>query len=104
VLAFAVVLPWALPVGPISAKNLALLAYLGVFQIGLAYVCLTRGLRHVPALEASLLLMLEPVLNPIWTWRVHGEVPSGWTLAAGALMVLAMSVQALTQPRPPQPG
>jgi drug/metabolite transporter (DMT)-like permease len=103
VLACLVVLPFALPVGHVSAPTLVLLAYLGVVQIGLAYVCLTRGLRHVPALEASLLLMIEPVLNPLWSWLAHGEVPSGWTLAAGAGIVVATAVQALTQPRPLRP-
>ena len=46
-----------------------------MFQIGLAYGCLIEGLRGVPALEASLLLLLEPVLNPVWAWMVHGERP-----------------------------
>ena len=51
------------------------LVYLGMFQIGLAYVFFTRAIRQVSALEASLLLLIEPVLNPIWTWLMHGESP-----------------------------
>ena len=47
--------------------------YLGVFQIGLAYVCLGGAIRRLPALEVSLLLLLEPVLNPVWTWLIRGE-------------------------------
>jgi len=49
-------------------------------------------LAHVPALEASLLLLLEPVLNPIWTWLVHGEEPGIWTLLAGAWILIATLV------------
>ena len=72
---------------------------LGAIQIGLAYACLTRGLRQVPALEASLLLMVEPVLNPVWAWLVHGERPSHWALLGGALIIGATTAQAVVQGR-----
>ncbi len=64
VLACVLTLGLALPVEHMPARDLAILAFLGVIQIGLAYVCLVAGIRGVPALEASLLLLLEPVLNP----------------------------------------
>jgi len=41
----------------------------------------------VPALEASLICLLEPVLNPVWTWRAHGERPNHWSLAGGAIIL-----------------
>ena len=66
-----------------------MLGYLGAFQIALAYVFLIRGLKHVPALEASLLLLLEPVLNPVWAWMVHGERPGPWSIAGGLLILMA---------------
>lgn len=83
---------WPLPEAPVAAW--ATLIYLGVFQVGLAYACLARAIRHVPALEASLLLLLEPVLNPIWTWLVRGEMPGPATLLGGAIIVLATAVRA----------
>ena len=43
---------------------------------------------RVRAFEASLLLLLEPVLNPIWAWMVHGERPGVWSIA-GAAVILA---------------
>lgn len=81
-IAFAACLPAAVPVTHVSTSDLLVLLYLGVFQVGLAYVALTRGLRGVPAVEASILLLIEPVFNPIWTWLVHGERPSAMALAA----------------------
>jgi drug/metabolite transporter, DME family len=84
---------WPLPVAPATAW--ASVLYLGVFQIGLAYVCLTRAIRHVSALEASLLLLIEPVLNPIWTWLVHGETPGPATLLGGAIILTATAVRAM---------
>jgi drug/metabolite transporter (DMT)-like permease len=88
-IAFAVGLPFALPVASASAGDAVAIFYLGVFQIALAYVALTKGLRRVPALEAALLLSIEPVLNPVWAWLVHGEVPSPLALAGGAVILVA---------------
>jgi DME family drug/metabolite transporter len=88
-------LPPALPVTEFSTTDLAILLFLGVFQIGLAYVCLSSGISGVPALEASLLLLLEPVLNPVWAWLVHGEMPTGWALLGGAIIMVATTVRTL---------
>ena len=68
---------------------LALLAYLGIFQLGLAYLCFSRGLERTPAVEASLLVLLEPVLNPIWTFLLAGERPGPWALVGGAVVLAA---------------
>src|SRR5208337_4401995 len=81
VMAGVAVLPLALPVLRFTASDLAVLLYLGVVQIGLAYVFLTRGIHHVPAVEATTLLMVEPALSPLWAWLVHGERPGAWALA-----------------------
>jgi drug/metabolite transporter (DMT)-like permease len=77
----------------------ALLAYLGVVQIAVAYVFLTRALRRVGALEAALLLLVEPVLNPVWTWLVHGEEPGPWGLAGGAVILGATAAKTLVDAR-----
>ena len=92
-------LPFALPMPAATAGEWATLAYLGVFQIGLAYVCLTRAIRGLPALEISLLLLLEPVLNPLWTWTIRGEAPGGWTVAGGAVIIGATALKAFTDAR-----
>jgi drug/metabolite transporter (DMT)-like permease len=94
-----VALPFLLAAPLPGTRDAALLAYLGIFQIGLAYVFLTRAVHHVPALEVSLLLLLEPVLNPVWAWLVHGEMPRGWSLAGCLVILVAMTVQAWPRPR-----
>ena len=93
VVAAVATLPLALPVVTFNSTDVVILLFLGVFQIGLAYVCLSSGIGGVPALEASLLLLLEPVLNPVWAWLVHGEVPTGWALIGGAIIMLATTVR-----------
>lgn len=89
VLAAAATLPlWAS--GPAAtALDLGLVVYLGVFQLGLAYLCFSRGVTGTPAIEASLLILLEPVLNPIWTFLFAGERPGPWAIAGGAVVLLA---------------
>lgn len=86
-IAFILCLPMAMPVERISAADAAVLLYLGVFQIALAYILLTRSLRQVPGLEAATLLLVEPVLNPIWSWIFHSERPSALALAGGAVII-----------------
>jgi drug/metabolite transporter (DMT)-like permease len=75
--------------------DLALLLYLGVFQLGLSYLLFARGLERVPAVEASLLILLEPVLNPVWTFLLVGERPGPWALLGGAVVLLATAWRTL---------
>lgn len=91
--------PFALPLPSAPAGEWATLVYLGVFQIGLAYVCLAGAIRHLPALEVSLLLLLEPVLNPLWTWAIRGESPGAWTLVGGGAIVGATCIKVLVDAR-----
>ena len=93
-IALLAALPLALPLVDVTPLDGGLVVGLGVFQIGLAYALLTRATFHVTALEATLLLLLEPVLNPIWSWLFHGERPSPWSLAGGAIILLATLVRA----------
>lgn len=86
-------LPWALPVADPSLKDAAVIAYLGLIQIGLAYLLLMRAVQSVPALEASLLLLVEPVLSPLWAWLVHAESPGAWSLAGGAVILGATAAR-----------
>ena len=102
-LAFVACLPLALPLGPSRPVDWLLIAYLGVIQIGLAYLLLTRAMGRVSALEAGLILMFEPVLTPLWAWAVHGERPGPWALAGGAVILAAMvwrTIHDATRTRP----
>jgi drug/metabolite transporter, DME family len=94
-LAAAIALPlWSTGPSP-RAVDLALVLYIGVFQLGLSYLLFTRGLQRTPAVEAALLILLEPVLNPIWTFLFAGERPGPWAIAGGAVVLAATAWRTL---------
>ena len=88
-LAFLLCLPLALPVQGAAAADWLVVAYLGVVQIALAYVLVSAGLRQLTALQGMLLLLLEPVLNPVWAALLQGERPGVWSLVGGAIILTA---------------
>jgi drug/metabolite transporter (DMT)-like permease len=91
--------PFAFPLPDASAGEWVTIVYLGVCQIGLAYVLLTSAFKTLPALEVSLLLLIEPVLNPAWTWLIRGEHPGSWTIAGGAIIIAATAIKSLHDAR-----
>ena len=86
---------FAFPVENASTGNWLIIGYLGIFQIGIAYVFIAEGVRRVRALELSLLLLVEPVFSPIWVWFFLGESPAGLAIAGGAVVIGATAVYAL---------
>lgn len=75
----------------ISKADFACIAYLGIVQIGVAYILFTgamaRGLR---SLDASIVGYIEPVLNPVWVFLFIGERPSGWAIMGGAIIIASV--------------
>ncbi len=92
-------LPMAWPVVAAAPADWAGVIYLGVFQIGLAYLLVTRGLQHVRAIEVSLLLLIETAFNPVWSWLVLGEVPSTFAILGGSIIVVATVMQSARVPQ-----
>jgi drug/metabolite transporter (DMT)-like permease len=73
----------------------------GVVQLAAPYLLFQLGLRRVTPVDASLLILLEPVLNPIWVWLVVGEVPE-WTTFIGGAAILATLIIEATKPEAAQ--
>jgi drug/metabolite transporter (DMT)-like permease len=103
-LAFVVALPLALPVVGSTVQDWAVLGYLGTFQIALAYYLVSRAVRTVSALDVALLLLVEPVLNPIWVWWLHGETPGPLAIAGAALVLAATAWRTLAAPAAVKPA
>jgi drug/metabolite transporter (DMT)-like permease len=104
VLACVVCLPLALPVHDATPASWLVVLYLGVVQIGVAYLALASAMPHVPALEASTLLLVEPALNPVWAFLAHGERPGPLAWAGGGLIVLSALAKTWWDARRRPPG
>jgi drug/metabolite transporter, DME family len=90
-LAAALALPLARGHLALDGRGILLVVFLGVVQMGISYVLFVRGLTVVPAAEASLIGMLEPMFNPLWAFLGLGERPSAWALLGGAIVLLAVA-------------
>jgi drug/metabolite transporter (DMT)-like permease len=73
---------------PWTITNWGVVIYLGIFQIGIAFLLYSQAIKVIPALEATLIGMLEPILNPVWVFFFIAETPGPMALV-GALVVLA---------------
>jgi drug/metabolite transporter, DME family len=98
VLAAAGLLPFVAGDLALTPRSLLILGFLGVVQIGVSYVLFVRGLESVPATQASLIGMAEPVLNPIWVFLILGEKPSPFALLGGAVVLGAIGWRTLATP------
>jgi len=82
----------------IGASDIVRLGYLGIVQIGCAYLLFTlamaRGLR---SLDASIVGYIEPVLNPVWVFLFIGERPSGWAILGGAIIIASVIAHMLIE-------
>lgn len=96
-LASAAALPLAFPFPAFRSADLLIVLWLGIFQVALAYICLTRGIRTVPAVETTLLLLLEPALNPVWAWIIHGENPSPHAIVGGLVIFCSVALMSLSK-------
>jgi drug/metabolite transporter (DMT)-like permease len=86
----AVTLPFALPFQA-TARDLLVLASLGIFQLGVPCMLLVFISRTLTAPEIALLALLEVVLGPLWAWLGAGEVPAGTTMLGGAIVIAALA-------------
>ncbi|AIF49956.1 DMT family transporter [Pelosinus sp. UFO1] len=76
-----------------ESTNLISISLLGVFQLGIAYVLYSYAIRHVEALEATLITSIEPILNPIWVFLLIGEQPGFYSMAGGLIVMTAITMR-----------
>jgi len=81
----------------VSLREFAILAVMGIIQLGIPYWLFSKGLETVALQEASLIVLIEPVLNPLWVAVIVGEIPSKATLTGGALIIVSLGVRYVWQ-------
>lgn len=88
------------PPAAISPNDILAILFLGIFQIGIAYILFTKGIADgVRSLDASIIGFIEPLLNPVWVFLFIGERPSFWALIGGAIIIFAVVWHTMRQNR-----
>lgn len=91
-LAALIGLPWLVRETQFDSQTMVAAVLLGVFQLGIAYVFLTVGVKYAPPVSASLVTGIEPILNPILVALVVGETITGLSLVGGAIVFVTIMV------------
>src|SRR5262245_480760 len=76
-----------------------IVAVMGIVQLGIPYWLFSKGLEQISVQEASLIVLIEPVLNPIWVALIVGELPSNATLIGGIFIVGSLGFRYLCHAR-----
>lgn len=88
-------IPFLFEMKSLSFSDLWMVSFLGVFQIAAAYAIFTYGIKRILAVEASIISMLEPVLNPVWVFLGYGEVPTTYAILGGIIIISAITIRTL---------
>lgn len=94
-----IMLPFLIQNPPdLTLKDWYSISYLGIFQIGLAYILFTNGIAGgVRSLDASIIGFIEPLLNPIWVFLFLGETPNKWAIVGGIIIIAAVIFHTIKQ-------
>jgi len=95
ILVALICIPFLSSLEMISFSDLWMVSFLGVFQIAIAYAFFASGLKRVIAVEASIISMVEPVLNPVWVLIGYGEIPSTYSILGGSIIIFAIVMRTL---------
>ncbi len=71
------------------------LILLGTIQLGLPYILYAKAIKSVTALEAVLIPVIEPIVNPIWVFLLLGEVPGRWSILGGIIVLIAVTLRCM---------
>jgi len=89
ILTFIIALPFLGQV-QFDFKNVMIIVFLGVFQLGISYILYVNSLKYITALEAILLTVIEPLLNPLWVYIFAGEAPGILAIIGGIIVITAI--------------
>lgn len=103
-LAAILVIPFLSAPFDLPVRAWGVLVFLGVVQIGCAYALFIRGLETIPAAQASIIALLEPILNPVWVYLGVGERPTPLAIAGAAVVVGAIAWRTAVSGRAPTGG
>ncbi len=86
-----------------NVKDVFSVLFLGIFQIGIAYILFTKGIAEgVRSLDASIIGFVEPLLNPIWVFLFLKETPGNWAIIGGIIIVITVAAHSIFNARKPR--
>jgi drug/metabolite transporter (DMT)-like permease len=71
--------------------NWLALFYMGTLQIGLSFIIYSAAIKYVKAIDAVLMQVVDPLLNPIWVFLIIGEAPGSWAILGGLIVLTAVT-------------
>ncbi len=83
-----------------KAQDWVWLFLLGSIQTAVPYIIYSKAIRHVTALDATLVPVIEPLLNPTWAFLFLGEAPGFWALLGGIIILSAVTLRSSISPAP----
>ncbi len=82
----------------VTFGDAAAILYLGIFQIGIAYIFFTNGIAGgVRSMDASIIGFIEPMFNPLWVFVILGETPGKWALVGGVIILSSVAFHTFRQ-------
>ena len=78
-----------------NASGWIYLVILGVIQLGIPYLLYSKAIKHVTAMEAILISLIEPLLNPVWVFLLLGEAPGPMALLGGFIVLAAVTLKCI---------
>jgi len=93
-LTFIVSIPFIVKGLP-DLKSILAIIVLGVFQLGIAYILYALAIKHLKAIEAILITVIEPILNPIWVFLFAGEKPSLYAVLGGLVVIITVTARSI---------
>jgi drug/metabolite transporter (DMT)-like permease len=78
-----------------DTKGWVSLIILGVIQLGIPYILFSIAIKKARAIEASLITMIEPILNPVWVSFIIGEIPGILSIAGGSIVIAAVAIRCI---------
>lgn len=88
-------LPFIIDTGIPSQQSMIALFVLGIFQLGIPYILYSKAVKYVSALDAVLIPILEPILNPLWVFLLLGESIGMWPMIGGAIIIVAITTRSI---------
>ena len=94
VITFVIAIPFIFQ-SSIDVKSIIGILLLGVFQLGISYILYALAIIHVTAIEAILITVIEPLLNPVWVFIFAGEKPGFFAFIGGLLVVASVTIRSV---------